>query len=152
MKKTLPLILLVLLICACSDRKEAHPDSGAWQLLHAARTLMSEKSYDAARDSVLRLRRQFPKAFEARTAGIIVTDSIELLEAQDSLMVLDSILQTEKAYFGTLQKRNNRGNNAEYYTQRTKVFHLEQQHDEVCAKIKFYMRKIELDKTEKAPQ
>lgn len=114
-------------------------------MLSSARMLMAQKNYLAAKDSILAMREKFPKAFNARTEGIIVMDSIELLQTQDSLAIIDSLLRTEKAYLNTMEKRTERGTNLEFYKQRTKVFYIEQHCDELCAKVKFYLRKIEID-------
>lgn len=132
------------MLCSCG-RKEPDPEIGAQQMLSSARTLMAEKNYAAAKDSILEMRKKFPKAFNARTEGIIVMDSIELLQAKDSLAIIDSLLKTEQAYLNTMQKRTERGTNLEFYKQRTKVFYIEQHFDELCAKVKFYLRKIEID-------
>lgn len=150
-KKIYFLFLTLLILCSCTP-KEPDPEIGASSMLNSARKLMTDKNYEAAKDSVLLMRKKFPKALKTRTKGIVVMDSIELLQAQDSLAVVDSILQSERAYFNTLQKRDHRGNNGEYYQQRTKVFHIEQHFDELCAKVKFYLRKIEIDQTTKVPE
>ena len=151
MKKMIPLFFLSIAWMACSEKK-VDVETPAGIMLENARTLMLQKQYDAARDSIELMRQLYPTAFSARSAGIIVMDSIELLQAQDSLAVVDSILQAERSYFNTLQKRDHRGNNGEYYKQRTKVFHIEQHFDELCAKVKFYLRKIEIDQTTKVPE
>lgn len=145
MKKIIPLFIISLAWAACSDKK-ADVETPAGIMLDNARTLMMQKHYDAARDSIEQMRQLYPTAFAARSAGIIVMDSIELLSAQDSLAVLDSILQKERAVFEEIKKQNNRGANSPFYTQKNKVFYLEQNFDEICAKIKFYLRKIEVDK------
>lgn len=132
------------MLCSCG-RKEPDPEIGAQHILSSARILMAQKNYLAAKDSILEMRKKFPKAFNARTEGIIVMDSIELLQAQDSLAIIDSLLRTEKAYLNTMPKRTERGTNLEFYKQRTKVFYIEQHFDELCAKVKFYLRKIEID-------
>ncbi len=145
MKKELyPLFIFIIVLCSCG-RKEPDPEIGAHNMLSSARMLMAQKNYLAAKDSILAMREKFPKAFNARTEGIIVLDSIELLQTQDSLAIIDSLLRTEKAYLNTMEKRTERGTNLEFYKQRTKVFYIEQHFDELCAKVKFYLRKIEID-------
>lgn len=143
-KKIYFILVSIFMFYGCMPQ-EADPETGARAMLNSARSLMANKDYEAAKDSILEMRSKFPKAFKARTEGIIVMDSIELLQAQDSLAFIDSVLNAERQYFNTLQKRDNRGNNAEYYKQRTKVFYIEQHFDETCAKVKFYLRKIEID-------
>lgn len=106
-KKLYFLIFTLLVLCSCTS-KEPDPEIGATEMLNTARRLMNEKDYEAAKDSVLLMRQKFPKALKTRTRGIVVMDSIELLQAQDSLAVVDSILQAERSYFNTLQKRDHR--------------------------------------------
>ena len=91
------------------------------------------------------MRATFPTAFKARATGIIVMDSIELLAAQDTLAIMDSTLRAEQEILKKLEAEKRRGHNAEYYRQRTDVFHLKQRFDELGAKVKFYLRKIEVD-------
>ncbi len=114
-------------------------------MLDMARTLLQQKEYAAARDTVESMRRTWPKALKTRSVGIVVMDSIELCEAQDTLALIDKQLQAEQEKLAILQNRDNRGRNQEYYDQKNKVYHLRQQFDEICAKVKFYLRKIEID-------
>lgn len=148
MKKMIPLFFLSFAWMACSEKK-VDVETPAGIMLENARTLMLQKQYDAARDSIELI---YPTAFSARSAGIIVMDSIELLAAQDSLAVLDSILQKERIIFEEIKKKNNRGANSPFYNQKNKVFYLEQNFDEICAKVKFYLRKIEVDKEKNKPE
>jgi predicted nuclease with TOPRIM domain len=61
---------------------------------------------------------------------------------------MDSTLMAEQEILKKLETEKRRGNNAEYYRQRTEVFHLKQRFDELEAKVKFYLRKIEVDMLE----
>ena len=144
MRKTLYALLFPLAILACTD-KEGKTETEAEGMLEKARTLMIAGDYPAARDSILSMRKKYPTAFGARSAGIIVMDSIELLAAQDTLAIVDSTLQSEQEILKKLEAQKRRGHNVEYYRQRTDVFHLKQRFDEIEAKIKFYLRKIEID-------
>lgn len=136
--------LLCLLAAACHSEKK-DPDREAAPMLESARTLMAQKNYQAARDSILSLRKKHPTAFEARRQGILVMDSIELLQARDSLALLDSIFQIENRKLEEISRQNNRGKNSPYYDQKNKVFYLRQNMDEIGAKVKFFLRKIEED-------
>ena len=107
MRKTLYTLLLPIIVCSCTGQEDKEEEY-AGRMLDAARTLMTEGNYVAAKDSILAMRETFPTAFKARATGIIVMDSIELLAAQDT-------------------------------------FHLKQRFDELGAKVKFYLRKIEVD-------
>lgn len=144
MRKTLYTLLFTLAICSCSD-KEEKVEADAGRMVETARNLMKGGDYAAAKDSILVMRQLFPTAFEARATGIIVMDSIELLAAQDTLAIVDSTLQSEQEILKKLEAQKRQGHNAEYYRQRTDVFHLKQRFDEIEAKIKFYLRKIEID-------
>ncbi|MBU3853055.1 MAG: hypothetical protein H9789_04445 [Candidatus Paraprevotella stercoravium] len=145
MKKILPLACICLLAGACTSEKK-DPNLEASPMLEAARELMSEKNYEAATDTILSMRKKYPTALEVRRQGILVMDSIELLQAQDSLKVLNGILQIEKQKLDSISRLNNRGRNSPYYDQKNKVFYLRQNMDEMDAKVKFFIRKIEEDK------
>lgn len=145
MKKLFPLALVCLLAGACQSEKK-DPNQEAAPMLESARTLMQDKNYSAARDTIERMREQYPTAFEARRQGILVMDSIELLQAQDSVAVLSGIVETESRKLDSISRLNNRGRNSPYYDQKNKVFYLRQNLDEMDAKVKFFLRKIEEDK------
>lgn len=145
MKKILPVALACLLTGACTSEKK-DPNLEAAPMLESARSLMLEKKYQAATDTILAMRKQHPTALEIRRQGILVMDSIELLQAQDSLAVLDGIFQIENRKLDSISRLNNRGKNSPYYDQKNKVFYLRQNMDEMGAKVKFFLRKIEEDK------
>lgn len=144
MKQLLPLALICLFTGACSSEKK-NPDADAAPMLHTARMLMMEKSYQAAQDTIISMREKYPTAFESRRQGILVMDSIDMLQAQDSLAILQRVFQVENQKLDSISKRNNRGRNSPYYAQKNKVFYLRQHMDEMHAKIKFFQRKIEED-------
>lgn len=136
--------LLCLLAAACNSEKK-DPNREAAPMLESARNLMFQKNYQAARDSILSLRKKHPTALEVRHQGILVMDSIELLQARDSLAQLDSVFQIENRKLEEISRQNNRGKNSPYYDQKNKVFYLRQNMDEMGAKVKFFLRKIEED-------
>ena len=129
MRKTLYTLLLPIIVCSCTGQEDKEEEY-AGRMLNAARTLMTEGNYVAAKDSILAMRETFPTAFKARATGIIV---------------MDSTLRAEQEILKKLESEKRRGHNAEYYRQRTDVFHLKQRFDELGAKVKFYLRKIEVD-------
>ncbi len=59
-------------------------------MLKEARQALSGKQYNAARDTILSLRKRFPTAIEARKQAILLLDSVEMMAAQDSLQTADS--------------------------------------------------------------
>lgn len=147
MRPALYFILLTLCLCACSIGNERiDPEKEAERLLNVARQLMVEAKYANAKDTILYIRKELPTALKARAAGIIVLDSIELLEAQDSLAILYSVLQSEEDFMNRLEAENPNVRSAAFYKQRTKVFYQKQHLDEMNAKVKFFLRKIEIDK------
>ena len=147
MRKALYTLLLPVIACSCTGQEDKEEEY-AGRMIDAARTLMTEGNYVAAKDSILAMRETFPTAFKARATGIIVMDSIELLGAQDTLAIMYSTCMAEQEILKKLETEKRRGNNAEYYRQRTEVFHLKQRFDELGAKVKFYLRKIEVDMLE----
>lgn len=151
MKNILYIVLSVTIACACSS-PTTDTEKEATRMLDTARQLMKTQQYNAARDTVESMRKRFPTAFNARTEGIIVMDSIELLEAQDSLAIIDVTLQQEQKVLEQLQADKNGKNYEERSRQNLKVFHIKQHFDEMGAKVKFFLRKIEIDQNEKQSQ
>lgn len=146
MRKTFYALLLPFLLCSCSNKdKDEEIEAHASRMVNAARDLMLQGNYPAAKDSILTMRERYPKAFKARATGIVVIDSIELLAAKDTLALMDSALKQAQDSLAILETQKRRGHNAAYYKQRTHVFHLKQHFDEIEAKVKFYLRKIEID-------
>lgn len=151
MRNILYITLSVAVICACNHQK-TNVEEEASRMLDSARQLMYTQNYDAAKDTVLSMRKRFPGAFNARTEGIIVMDSISLLEAQDSLAIIDSLLNSEQQLLDRLQADKSKNNFEERSLQNRKVFHIKQYFDEMGAKVKFYLRKIEIDKADRPTQ
>ncbi|MCM1108870.1 MAG: hypothetical protein NC388_07430 [Clostridium sp.] len=145
--------LLILALCASSCRQDKDSaDKAASPLLQAARTELAQKNYQAARDSILQLRKNHPTAFQTRRAAILLMDSIELAESRDSLTLLDALVQTEREKLDTIKNQEGALKKDEYYEQKNKVYHMEQHLDELAAKVKFYIRKIDIDKNKTAPE
>ncbi len=59
-------------------------------MLGQARQALTAKQYNAARDTIMSLRKRFPTAIEARKQAILLLDSVEMMAAQDSLQAADS--------------------------------------------------------------
>lgn len=144
MKYVLCTIVASILLFSCSNQ-DKNPEEEGKRLIQAARTHMLSAQYKEAKDSILLIRQEYPTAFNARATGIIVLDSIELLEAQDSLAVLNEQLNAEENLLQFLEAQNPTRRTQEFYTQRTKVFYLKQHVDEISAKVKFFLRKLEID-------
>lgn len=142
--KALCAIFFIIFISSCS-RREEEVEAKAGEMVSTARELMMRGEFAAAKDTILFMRQQYPTALGARRVGLVVLDSVELLAAEDSLAIISEVLQKEQAILDSLDDTRTRGHNAAFYSQRTKVFHLKQQCDEADAKVKFYLRKIEVD-------
>jgi hypothetical protein len=118
-------------------------------MLNEARDLLADGHFSAARDTILSLRRQHPTALQTRRAAIVTLDSVELMETRDSLLRYEASLEAAREGFKKMLPRVNGRTNEAYYQQQRRVFEMEQHFDELCAKVKFYVRKIDIDKLEK---
>lgn len=54
-------------------------------LLQQSRLYLKAGQYDAARDSILSLRRRFPAAIQTRQRALLLLDSVEMTAARDSM-------------------------------------------------------------------
>lgn len=81
MKPILPLLALLCAACTSSPT----PETSASRMLEKSRQHLLDGRYDAARDSILSMRTQYPTALQSRAQGILLLDSIEMLAAQDSM-------------------------------------------------------------------
>lgn len=77
-------LIAVIVLAACNNGK-AEIDSQASGMLQTSRQLLKQSQYDAARDTLLRMRKRYPTAIEVRKQGILLLDSIEMIAAGDSL-------------------------------------------------------------------
>ena len=82
MKHILPVIAIICASCASSPTT---PETAASAMLKKSRQHLQDGRYDAARDSIFSMRRQYPTALQSRAQGILLLDSIEMLAAQDSM-------------------------------------------------------------------
>ncbi len=88
MKNTIiPLLAALSLALVSCGHKTTDEEAGA-AMLNQARQHLREGNSQAARDTILSLRKRYPRAAEARRAAILTLDSVELydaMQAQDSL-------------------------------------------------------------------
>lgn len=77
--------ILFFVSLLCVSCTEESPEANASLMLQKARLHLQDGRYDAARDSIFSMRRQYPEAVESRAQGILLLDSIEMLAARDSL-------------------------------------------------------------------
>ena len=142
-------ILFALFIASfmwgCKTTQEATEDE-AFFMLDQARELLADGQFNAARDTILALRHQYPTALQTRRAAILTLDSVELLETRDSLSRYAISLEAAREEFKRMKPRVNCRTNDAYYQQQRRVFEMDQHYDELCAKAKFYVRKIDIDR------
>ena len=134
----------VMNLTSCKTAQEAS-DEEAGIMLGQARELLADGHFNAARDTIYSLRRLYPAALETRRAAILTLDSVELMQTRDSLQRYETALQAAREGFQRLQPRVDGRTNDLYYQQQRRVFEMEQHFDELCAKAKFYVRKIDID-------
>lgn len=141
------LAALLTALVSCRSAEEAS-DLMAEQQLDEARALMSRKQFAAARDTIMSLRQQHPTALNVRRAAILTLDSVELMETRDSIARYERRLHAEQQAFEQMQPRQNGQTNEAYYAQQRRLFEMHQHFDELCAKAKFYVRKLDIDALE----
>lgn len=126
MKHFLLALAVGLSVTACKN--EPSPEDIGNDYLSRARVQLKASNYGAAREEIKRLREEVPRAFNAREAGILLMDSINLAEAQEELRRIDSVMrvtpETDKVGFDTVSNH----------------------FDNACQKVKFYQRKLQLDR------
>ena len=71
---------------------------------------------------------------------------LELLATRDSVAHYEQMLDAARADFKQMLPRENGQTNQAYYAQQRTVMEMERHFDELCAKVKFYLRKIDIDK------
>ncbi|MBR3513731.1 MAG: hypothetical protein IKO12_04845 [Bacteroidaceae bacterium] len=142
------LVAVAAMLSACKETLESQ-EAQAHAMLMQARMLMADSHFDAARDTIYSMRQRHPRALETRRAAIVTLDSIELMATRDSLEQFERQLEAAREGFKTLKPRVNGRTNQLYYDQQRKVMAMEQHYDELCAKVKFYVRKIDIDGLER---
>ncbi len=93
------------------------------QLLGEARSALSRKDFATARARIKALRTDCELAFDARQAGILLLDSIELQEAVDGMVRTDSLLRMQAQPADSLTRQ------LEEYNQKIKFFRRKITHD-----------------------
>jgi hypothetical protein len=98
------------------------------KMLLDARQALEKGNYNAARKAIKDLRENFPLALNAREEAILLADSIELFEARQQLEEVDKFINQER-----MEKKDS----------------LQAEYDELCQKVKFYLRKLQYDQKNK---
>ena len=134
MKKLLTIAIATLTLCnySCSDEKKPGMSEERQEMetqgqicLKTAREALDNKDFKVARENVEKMRSEFPLALNAREEGIILMDSINLLEAEEQIKTIDKLIRDGKS---------------------EKIDSLKIEFDDLFQKTKFYKRKLEHDK------
>lgn len=92
MKKLIILACATLLLAACGNDVEKK----AGEKLAVARTAFADGNYNEAKLQIDSIKILYPKAFEARKEGIKLLQQVELKEQSESLVYLDSLLESKQ--------------------------------------------------------
>lgn len=92
MKKLIIPVCAALLLAACGKGVEKK----AAEKLAAARMAFETGNYNEAKLQIDSIKILYPKAFEARKEGIRLMQQVELKEQSESLVYLDSMLQSKQ--------------------------------------------------------
>ncbi|MGM9693420.1 MAG: hypothetical protein ACI3YC_00220 [Alloprevotella sp.] len=124
------LALLTMTFSACKKTEKTEEDNyselrktmekDAAVCMKTARQQFAAGNFEQARETIIKMREDFPQAITARKQAILLMDSVELEEARKELAETDSLLRTQ----GT--------GNADML-------------DEACKKVEFYGRKLKHD-------
>lgn len=123
----------------------AEDHNAAASMLAEARQAMAEKRYADARNLILDMREQHPYAVDVRREAILTLDSVDLLETRDSIPLFEAEIQAARDSLEAMPKKINGQANQLYLDQKIRLFHMEQHLDELSAKAKFFIRKLEND-------
>lgn len=96
-------LLAGLFVAACGQQNNAHPDwseartameAEGQVILAKARAALAHQDFETARSEVGQLRNRCKLAYDARNAGILLLDSIEIADAQSRLAEVNRQLDT----------------------------------------------------------
>lgn len=98
MKNVFLFIVLCLACLACTDVEKQ-----AAERLNMAQQAFAAGDYNEAKLQIDSIKILYPKAYNARKAGIGLMQEVELKEQQRSLAYLDSLLSTKQAEFNAMK-------------------------------------------------
>lgn len=98
MKNVFLFIVLCLACLACTDVEKQ-----AVERLNMAQQAFAAGDYNEAKLQIDSIKILYPKAYNARKAGIGLMQEVELKEQQKSLAYLDSLLSTKQAEFNAMK-------------------------------------------------
>lgn len=132
---TLALLAFTITACKEAETQRDIEERIGNKMLKSARQELKAKNFDAARDTIMALRKQHQLAIDARRRGILLLDSIEMLAADDSLVKLN-------------QKANEQ--NMAFLDDPTAPLFLDSatyvdEHERLYMKVEFFKRKLQED-------
>lgn len=98
--RTILCTCLCLLLTACD-----HTEQKAAQQLQVAREAFAQGRYDEAKLHIDSIKQCYPKAFDARRAGIALMQDIGLAEQDKTLHYLDSLLHNARQAFEQMKDK-----------------------------------------------
>lgn len=110
MKKLIILACATMLLAACGNDVEKK----AGEKLAAARTAFADGNYNEAKLQIDSIKILYPKAFEARKEGIKLLQQVELKEQSESLVYLDSLLESKQKELEEIKGKYTFEKDAEY--------------------------------------
>ena len=110
MKKLIVGLCATLVLASCGNDAEKKAN----ERLTTARTAFEQGDYNEAKLQIYSIKIIYPNAFDARREGISLMQQIELKEQQQSLVYLDSILQTKQKEFESIKNKYVLEKDAEY--------------------------------------
>ena len=110
MKKLIVGLCATLVLASCGNDAEKKAN----ERLTTARTAFEQGDYNEAKLQIDSIKILYPKAFDARREAISLMQQIELKEQQQSLVYLDSILQTKQKEFESIKNKYVLEKDAEY--------------------------------------
>ena len=97
LNKLIALPLMMALLSCNSDEKKAG------ELLRRAETSFTAGDYSQAKLQIDSIRTLYPKAFDARKAGIKLMQQVDLQEQQKTLVYLDSVMTAKQASLDSIK-------------------------------------------------
>lgn len=110
MKKEIILICSLVLLASCGNKNTEKAN----EKLAVAQAAFERGDYNAAKIQLDSIKLLYPKEFDARRAGNKLMQQVELKEQQQSLLYLDSLLQTKQQELQTIVGHYTLEKDAEY--------------------------------------
>ncbi|WP_455587811.1 hypothetical protein [Bacteroides sp.] len=110
MKKLIVGLCAALLLASCGNDAEKKAN----ERLATARTAFGQGNYNEAKLQIDSIKILYPKAYDARREGIKLMQQVELKEQQQTLVYLDSVMQTKQKELEAIKNKYVLEKDAEY--------------------------------------